>query len=75
MKIAVFWAVDIDIRLIALMMEAARTSETLANFYKTTLCYNPEDSNLQLSFALISTTRVQHKIEDTKFTIFVLATA
>jgi hypothetical protein len=32
--------------LIALMMEAARTSETLVNFYQTTLCYNPEDSNL-----------------------------
>jgi hypothetical protein len=28
------------------MMEAARTSETLANFYQTTRCYNPEDSNL-----------------------------
>jgi hypothetical protein len=25
-------------------MEAARTSETLVNFYQTTLRYNPEDS-------------------------------
>jgi hypothetical protein len=33
--------------LIALMMEAARTSETLVYFYQTTRCYNPEDSNLQ----------------------------
>jgi hypothetical protein len=33
------------VRLIALMMEAARTSETLVNFYQTTRCYNP-DSNL-----------------------------
>jgi hypothetical protein len=35
------------IAIIALMMEAARTSETLVNFYQTTRCYNPEDSNLQ----------------------------
>jgi hypothetical protein len=34
------------LRAIALMMEAARTSETLVNFYQTTRCYNPEDSNL-----------------------------
>jgi hypothetical protein len=28
------------------MMQAARTSETLVNFYQTTQCYNPEDSHL-----------------------------
>jgi hypothetical protein len=28
------------------MMEAARTSETLVNFYQTTQRYNPEDSHL-----------------------------
>jgi hypothetical protein len=38
---AVFWVVAI-----ALMMEAARTSETLVNFYQTTRRYNPEDSHL-----------------------------
>jgi hypothetical protein len=27
------------------MMDAARSSETLVNFYQTTRCYNPEDSN------------------------------
>jgi hypothetical protein len=29
------------------MMEAARTSETLVNFYQTTRRYNLEDSHLQ----------------------------
>jgi hypothetical protein len=29
------------------MMEAATTSETLANFYKTARRYNPEDSHLR----------------------------
>jgi hypothetical protein len=33
--------------IIALMMEAARTSETLVNFYQTTRRYNPEDSYLR----------------------------
>jgi hypothetical protein len=33
---------------IALMMEAAMTSETLVNFYQTTRRYNPEDSHLRL---------------------------
>jgi hypothetical protein len=32
--------------LIALTMEAARTSEKLVNFYQTTRRYNPEDSRL-----------------------------
>jgi hypothetical protein len=35
--------------LIALMMEAARTSEVLINFYQTTRRYNPADSHLRLS--------------------------
>jgi hypothetical protein len=37
--VAVFWA-------IALMMEAARSSETSLSFYQTTRRYNPEDSHL-----------------------------
>jgi hypothetical protein len=40
MKMAVFWAVTPSS---ALMMEAARTSETLVNFYQNTRRYNPED--------------------------------
>jgi hypothetical protein len=36
------------IRAIALMMEAARTSETLVNFYQTIRRYNPEDSHLHI---------------------------
>jgi hypothetical protein len=34
------------IRVIALMMEAASSSETSVNFYRTTRCYNPEDSHI-----------------------------
>jgi hypothetical protein len=43
---AVFWVLAPP-GLIALMMETARTSETLVNFYQTTRRYNPEDSHLQ----------------------------
>jgi hypothetical protein len=41
-KMAVFWVVAPC----SLMMEAARTSETLVNYYQTTRRYNPEDSHL-----------------------------
>jgi hypothetical protein len=34
----------------ALMMEAARTSETLVNFYQTTRRYNPEDSHQRYQY-------------------------
>jgi hypothetical protein len=37
----------------SLMMEAARTSETLVNFYQTTLRRNPEEGHLQNKFCLI----------------------
>jgi 16S rRNA C1402 (ribose-2'-O) methylase RsmI len=33
--------------MIALIIEAARTSETLVNFYQTTRRYNPEHSHLR----------------------------
>jgi hypothetical protein len=33
--------------MIALMREAAKTSETLVKFYQTTRRYNPEDSHLE----------------------------
>jgi hypothetical protein len=45
MKMAVFWVGD------ALMMEAARTSETLVNFYQTTRCYKSEDSHLHRKYS------------------------
>jgi hypothetical protein len=53
MKIAVFWIVVLvafiirRMNLIALMMEAENTSETLVNFYKAVRRNNPEDSHLQ----------------------------
>jgi hypothetical protein len=48
---AVFWVVaPFAVSRFALMMEAARTSETLVNFYKTTRRYNPEDSHLRRFF-------------------------
>jgi hypothetical protein len=34
--------------LIALMMEAARTCETLVNIYQTTYHFNPENSHLRM---------------------------
>jgi hypothetical protein len=46
MEMAVFWVVALC-SLVALMMEAARTTETLLNFYQTTRRYNPEDSHLK----------------------------
>jgi hypothetical protein len=46
-KKAVFWVVAPWVPLIALIMEAARTSETLEIFYPTTRRYNPEDSHLR----------------------------
>jgi hypothetical protein len=45
----------------ALMMEVARTSETLVNFYQSTRRYNPEDSHLRKHsyFALRDVTQKQ----------------
>jgi hypothetical protein len=34
------------IAMIALMMEAANTCEASVSFYRTTRCYNPEDSHV-----------------------------
>jgi hypothetical protein len=42
---AVFWVVA-PCSLVALMMEAASTSEKSVNFYQTTRRNNPEDSHL-----------------------------
>jgi hypothetical protein len=47
-KMAVFWVVaPCTLAMIALMIEAARASETLVNFDQTTRRYNPEDSHLR----------------------------
>jgi hypothetical protein len=47
MKMAVFWVVAPCSLGVALMMEAARTSERLVNFYQTTRRYNPDASHLR----------------------------
>jgi hypothetical protein len=49
--------------LIALMMEAARTSEMLVNFYQTTRCYNPEDSNLEYSVMKYSIKECHYNVQ------------
>jgi hypothetical protein len=68
MKIAVFWVVAPGglAMIIALMMEAARTSETLVNFYQTTRCYNPEDSNLQKQSCLFRRGDYRNKRHNTE---------
>jgi hypothetical protein len=47
-KTAVLWAVGLVLvaSIIALMMDAASTTETSVNFYQTTRRNNPEDSHL-----------------------------
>jgi hypothetical protein len=37
------------------MMEAARTSEILVNFYQTTWRYNPEESHLSIHIVHMTT--------------------
>jgi hypothetical protein len=68
MKMTIFWnimpcsLIEIYRRfkdaclLIALMMEAASTSETLVNFYQTTRRNIPEDSHLHFVYYLIYVT-------------------
>jgi hypothetical protein len=46
---------------IALMMEAAKTSENSVNFYQTTRRYNPEDSHL-FSFSFFKVLAAQTRL-------------
>jgi hypothetical protein len=55
-KMAVFWAA-----MVALMMEAARSSETLVNFYQTTRRYNPEDSHIHFCLLFNNSNALCHK--------------
>jgi hypothetical protein len=52
--VVLFSQVEVHRRLlIALIMEAASTSETSVNFFQTTQRNNPEDSRLQIHELLI----------------------
>jgi hypothetical protein len=57
MKRAVFWVVApcslVEVQGHALMLEAARTSESSVDFYQTTRRYNPEDSHLHTWFLFL----------------------
>jgi hypothetical protein len=60
-KMAVFWVVA-PCRAMALMMETARTSETLVNFYQTTRRYNSEDSHLRLILYFVTIATSKYKL-------------
>jgi hypothetical protein len=48
------------------MMEAARTSETLVNFYQTTRRYNPEDNHLRNQRDLFSDCHIRETTRNKK---------
>jgi hypothetical protein len=50
--------------IIALMMEAASTSETSVNFYQTTRCYNPEYLQKREVFSNHVQQQIQHRLFD-----------
>jgi hypothetical protein len=57
------------------MMESARTSEMLVNFYQTTWHYNPEDSHLQIYFFLEICPRIILEYKRLQYYAFLLANA
>jgi hypothetical protein len=50
--------------MIALMMEAARTSETLVNFYQTARRCNPEYNHLRTDFLTVCCSAVRNRVVD-----------
>jgi hypothetical protein len=65
MKMAAFWVVA----MIALMMEAIQTSETLANSYQSRRRYNPEGSHLRVSGVQhLQSQHISFAMSDSKYT-------
>jgi hypothetical protein len=46
-----------------MMMEAARSSEMLVNFYQATWCNNPKHSHIQVKKCVQSVKTLEHLLE------------
>jgi hypothetical protein len=56
----------LTVSIIALMMEAARTSETWVKIYQTALRYNPEDSIFILGEEKLKSHKIAHLLGNVK---------